>query len=145
MTVSSTAKSSNTQSADQYHKAQLHISQTDAPTLKNTAGAMTYTAADCLGGIILRDPNGAGRTDVLPTAALLVALMVDERIGDTIDFMVINTADAAETITMTAGSGGAFDTNQTATSKTVTQDTTKWFRIRLTGVVAGSEAYVVYC
>jgi hypothetical protein len=38
-----------------------------------TAGAVTLTAAQILGGYINRDCNGANRTDTLPTAALLVA------------------------------------------------------------------------
>ena len=143
MTVSATI-SSNTASADMYHKAQLHISQTDAPTLKNTAGAVTYTAADVIGGLIVRDPNGASRTDVLPTAALLIAALVDERVGDTFIVRVMNAADANETITITAGSGGAFDTNITATAKIIAQDGKKEVIIRLTNVTAGSEAYVCY-
>lgn len=134
----------NSQSKDQYHKAFRHISKHDAPTLLNTAGALTYTNSDIVGGIILRDPNGASRTDVLPTAALLVALLRGEEIGDMINVAIINCADAAETITITAGSGGAFDTNITATAKIIGQDLTKVVRIRITNVTAGSEAYVIY-
>lgn len=109
-----------------------------------TAGARTYTAAEVLGGIIVRDCAGAGRSDVLPTAALLVAAMDRPRIGDTIRCYIVNGSDAAETLTIGAGTGGAFDTNQTAASRVIPQNSSKDVYIRLTGVVAGSEAYVVY-
>lgn len=129
---------------DQVHKAFRHVAKWDAPTQIATAGAATYTAAQILAGIVLRDPAGAGRTDVLPTAALLVGALRGEEIGDVIKFVLCNQADANETITLTAGSGGAFDTGVTSTQKTVVQDAKKEVYIRLTGVVAGSEAYVVY-
>lgn len=110
-----------------------------------TAGARTYTAAEVIGGIIVRDPNGAGRTDTLPTAALLVAALDRPRVGDTLTLAIINGADAAETITLNAGTGGGFDTNQTAASRVIPQNSSKDVYIRLTNVTAGSEAYVVYC
>lgn len=123
-------------------KANKVVPQTSAPTLITTAGAETYTAAQVLGGIIWRDPAGAGRTDVLPTAALLVAAMLGEQVGDTIDFLLINEADANETITLSAGTGGAFE--QLAATRIVPQNTSRLVRIRLTNVTAGSEAYKVY-
>ncbi len=109
-----------------------------------TAGARTYTAAEVLGGIIVRDCAGAGRSDVLPTAALLVAAMDRPRIGDTIRCYIVNGSDDEETLTIGAGTGGAFDTKQTATSRVIPQNSSKDVYIRLTGVVSGSEAYVVY-
>src|SRR5690242_21789308 len=75
-------------------------------TTDTTAGALTYTAAMLLGGMILRDPNGAGRSDVTPTAAqILAALEGKAQIGQGFRFTIRNTADAAETITLTAGTG----------------------------------------
>jgi hypothetical protein len=109
-----------------------------------TAGARTYTAAEVLGGIIVRDCAGAGRSDVLPTAALLVAAMDRPRIGDVVRCYIVNGSDAAETLTIGAGTGGAFDTNQTTASRVIPQNSSKDVYIRLTGVVSGSEAYVVY-
>jgi hypothetical protein len=113
-----------------------------APTEITTAGAATYTAANVLGGLILRDPAGAGRTDVLPTAALLVAALPDLRIGDVLSVLVINNADAAETITISAGTGGTV--TQIAGSRIIPQNTSRMVYIRFTGVATGSEAYVVY-
>lgn len=68
-----------------------------------TAGAATYTAAQLLGGLILRDPAGANRSDVTPTAALIIAGITNAATGDSFEFTIKNTADAAETITVTEG------------------------------------------
>jgi hypothetical protein len=110
-----------------------------------TAGARTYTAAEILGGIIVRDCAGAGRSDVLPTAALLVAAMEKPRIGDVLRVYIVNGSDAAEAITIGAGTGGTFNANQTATSRVIPQNASKDICIQITGVAPGSEAYVVYC
>lgn len=123
-------------------KANKFVDQAVVPTCITTAGAATYTAAQVLGGIIWRDPAGAGRTDVLPTAALLVAAMIEEQVGDCIDVLVVNEADENETITLSAGTGGAFD--QLAATRIIPQNTSRLVRIVLTNVTAGSEAYKVY-
>lgn len=109
-----------------------------------TAGPQTYTAADIIGGTIVRDPAGASRTDVLPTAALLVAALPGAQVGDVIDCLITNGADAAETITITAGTGGGFDANQTAASRVIGQLGSKIVRIRFTNVTPAAEAYVAY-
>lgn len=115
-----------------------------APASINTAGAVTYTAAQILGGIIVRDPNGAARNDVLPTAALLVAAMPGVAVGDIVKTKLINGADAAETITLSAGAGGGFDANQTAASQVLPQLNSKDIIIRITNVTPAAEAYVAY-
>jgi hypothetical protein len=120
--------------------------QRPAFTSLATAGNATYTAAQLLSGTIVRDPNGLARTDTLPTAALLVAALNalgGAEIGDVIDTYVVNGADAAETITLAAGTGGTFDANQTAAARIIGQNASKMIRIRLTGVASGAEAYAV--
>lgn len=112
--------------------------------LISTAGNATYLSADILKGIVKRDPNGAGRTDVLPTAALLVAAIAGCQVRDVVRCLFINCADAAETITMSAGAGGAFDTDQIAATRIIPQNTSREVVIRLTNVTPSSEAYVVY-
>lgn len=71
-----------------------------------TAGAETYTAAQLATGVITRDPNGLARTDTTATATAIVegtpALDTD---GDILKCYVINTADAAEAITLAGGTG----------------------------------------
>lgn len=124
--------------------ANAYISQSTA-TSDATAGARTYTAAEILGGLIVRDCAGGSRSDVLPTAALLVAAMDKPKVGDVIRCYIVNGSDAAETITIGAGTGGGFDTNQTAASRVIPQNSSKDIYIRITGVASGSEAYVVYC
>jgi predicted RecA/RadA family phage recombinase len=119
-------------------------SQVGLPISKNTAGAVTLTAAEVLSGLVVADPNGAARTYTLPTAALLVAAMPGARVGDVVRCYVINGADAAETLTLAAGAGGAFDANQTASSQVIPQNASKMVHIRITNIGAATEAYVVY-
>jgi len=80
------------------------ISQSSVATI-NTAGVATYTAAQLLGGLILRDPAGGARADVTPTAALIIAGLPQAGVGNSFEFTIRNTADAAEAITVTAGTG----------------------------------------
>ena len=70
-----------------------------------TAAAVTYSVAQVLGGIILRDPAGAARADLLPTAAALLAELEGAVAGTAFEFTIRNTADAAETITVTTNTG----------------------------------------
>jgi len=113
-----------------------------SPLVDSTAGAKTYAAADVLSGLIVRDPNGAGRTDTFPTAALLVAAIPGAAVGDKIRCKIVNNADAAETITLQAGSGGSFGATQK--THTIAQNASLEVVIRLTNVTASSEAYVIY-
>lgn len=115
-----------------------------APASKSTAGGVTLTAAEIIGGIVVADPSGAGRTYTLPTAALMVAAVPGVQVGDIVRCKIVNGADAAETITLAAGSGGAFDANQTTASQVIAQLNSKDVVIRFTNVTASSEAYVVY-
>ena len=91
-------------SITRFNKVGAVIVPKSTVTTTTTAGAVTYTAAELLGGLILRDPNGAARSDVTPTAALVVAALGRiVKAGDSFEFVIRNTADAAETITITAG------------------------------------------
>jgi len=69
------------------------------------AGAGTYSAEAIAGGLITRDPNGAGRTDTTATAAAIIAACNLTADGDTVKCYVVNTADAAEVITLAGGDG----------------------------------------
>lgn len=108
-----------------------------------TASAVTLTAAQLAGGLILRDPNGAGRSDTTPTAALLVAYFSNGGlrpiIGQRFEFIIKNTADAAETITILAGTGCTL-----SGTMTIAQNNLKRFLVEFTGVNAGAEAYTLY-
>ena len=127
---------------DQNVKAGRLITSPDtAPA--STTSTTTLTAAQVLGGIVVNDPSGGSITMTLPTAALLDAALPEPRIGDVIRCLVVNGADAAETITIAAGTGGGFDANQTSASRVIGQNTSKTLHIRITGVGAAA-AYVVY-
>ncbi len=121
-----------------------------AAAVVSTAGAGTITAANIITGTILRDCTGASRTDTLDTAANIVAALAAAfgtaaAIGDCIDCLYANASDpVTEIITVAAGSGGAFASEQTAVSRTILGTSSRLMRIRITGVAGGSEAYVVY-
>lgn len=108
-------------------------------TVEATAGAVTYTAAVIKGGIILRDPNGAGRADLFPTAANLVAALPSCPVGTTFRVLIRNTADAAETITMTTNTGLTL-----SGTMTIAQNQQRQFIVRLTNVTSGAEAVTIY-
>lgn len=115
-----------------------------AAASKATAGAVTLSAAEILGGVVVADCAGAGRTYTLPTAAQLVAAIPGVAVGDIVRCKIVNGSDAAETITLAEGTGGSWDTNQTAASRVIPQNTSKDVVIRFTNVTASSEAYAVY-
>lgn len=109
------------------------------PSSLNTAGAGTYTAAQLLSGIIVRDPNGASRVDTFDTAANILAAAPYLAVGDIFSFLLINGADAAETITIAAGTGGSFDANNGA-SRVYAQNSQRLIMIRITSATT----YVIY-
>jgi len=112
-----------------------------------TASAVTYTADQVFGGRIERDPNGSGRTDVLPTVTLLVAYLRGKagEVGVTLPetvvfpFVIENKADAAETITLSGGTGGTVASGHTMT---IAQNNSKRFELTIL-TTPGSEAYVI--
>lgn len=130
--------------------AQDQGSKIGSPIIYNTptpasyaAGAQTFLAADLLGQIIVHDGTGSP-TDTLPTAALLVAAIPNCRVGDTVECLIINGANATATITLAAGAGGTFDTNQGGGSKIIGFASSKYVNIRITNTTLGSQAYSIY-
>jgi hypothetical protein len=107
---------------------------------KTEASDQPYTAAQILGGMILRDPNGGARQDTLPTAANIVAAIPGAAVGTAFEFTVRNTADANETITV-AAPGVPVTLSGTMT---IAQNNSKTFLVVLTNVGAGTEAVTVY-
>jgi hypothetical protein len=108
-------------------------------TTDATAGARTYTAAELKGGMILRDPAGGARSDVTPTAALIVAGIAGCVVGSGLEFTVRNTADASETITVTAG-----DRVTLSGTMTIAQNNSKRFLAVVTDIGSGTEAVTIY-
>jgi len=115
------------------------VAHSTTVTTDATAGARTYTAAELIGGLILRDPAGAGRSDVTPAAAAIVSGIAGAVIGSSFEFTVRNTADAAETITITAGTGVTL-----LGTMTIAQNNSKRFLAVCDAVTSGSEAVTIY-
>ena len=100
-----------------------------------TASAVTFTAAQILGGLILRDPNGLGRADLVPTAASLYSALGNpvKIAGASFEFTIRNTADAAETITLTTNTGMTM-----SGTMTIAQNNTKTFKVVFTSPTAAT-------
>lgn len=109
-------------------------------TTDTTAGNNTWTIAEMFGGLLLRDPAGGARSDVSPTAALIVAGIACATVNDTFETLMINTADGSETVTLTAGTG------VTLIPATLAADQNQSLRLvtRLVNVTACSEAVTIY-
>lgn len=104
-----------------------------------TVGAVTYTSSEVMGGLILRDPAGAARADLIATAANLRSILSGPIVGSSFEFTIRNTADAAETITLTTNTGITL-----SGTMTIAQNNTKRFLVVFTNVGAGTEAATVY-
>ena len=89
-----------------------------------TAAAVTLTTDQVQGGLILRDPNGGARADLVPTAAAMSDAINSPIKGENIsfEFTIRNTADAAETITVTTNTGVTL-----SGTMTIAQNNTKRF------------------
>jgi hypothetical protein len=109
-------------------------------TVDATAGVKTYTAAELIGGLILRDPAGGARSDVSPSAADIVAGFAGGIVGSSFEFTIRNAADAAEAITLTAGAGVTLS----PASQVIAQSNSKRFLCRLDNVGSGTEAVTIY-
>lgn len=108
-----------------------HFMPARVVTTESTASAVTYSASVFVNGLILRDPNGGGRSDVTPTAALIYDELGDPEVGSSFEVVIRNTADAAETITITAGTGVTL-----SGTMTIAQNNTKLFRAVVTSPTA---------
>lgn len=98
----------------------------------------TITIATLLTKVIDGTPTSAA-TYTLPTAALLVAGIIDAKVGDSFEFVINNKSGGANTITVAAGSGGTADG-----TLTVAQNVVRAFKIIITNVTGASEAYFAY-
>ena len=118
------------------------------PVAVATAGAATYTVTQLFGRLVLRDPAGANRTDVSPTATLIVNAIPRAIVGSSFEFAIRNTADGDEVITVSAGVGVTL-----SGPMTVNRNQTRKFIARVTGistpavtiysVTAGEDTYLL--
>ena len=108
-------------------------------TTISTAGIVSYAAAEVAGGLILRDCNGAGRADTVPTAAALLAVIPGAQVGQAVRFTIRNTSGGATSITVSTNTGVTL-----SGTMTIAQNNSKDFLAVFTNVTAASEAYTLY-
>ncbi len=70
-----------------------------------TAGNYSITAAALAGGIISRDPICSARTDTFPLGSAIETAIPGLPVGSAFSCYYINTANAAETITLAVATG----------------------------------------
>lgn len=114
------------------------------PTSISASTAQTLTATQLGTGIITINATAA-LTATFDTAANIVGYVNNNSagavVGDVMQVLLVN-GQATNAITLAAGSGGSFDTNQA--TRTIAASTSKYCYIRLTNVTGGSEAYTIY-
>lgn len=107
------------------------VAPSATPANITTAGAGTYTAANLAVGVITRNPSGAARTDTTDTAANLISTLGLTANYQERECLIVNTATAAETITLAGG------TNVTLKGTiTIEQNTAVRIAILRTGAAA---------
>ncbi len=131
------------------HKVESQVQSRPEPNAATAAGAHTITIAEIKNEILRCDPT-ADRAWTAPTAALAVAGVTDAKVGDCLDFYLINTgtANADEIITISAGSGGTLVGSGAVLTANAVNDAfssgSGHFRLRFTNVTTDSEAYDLF-
>lgn len=118
---------------------QGNLSRQYIDTTINTASNVTYTAQEVFNGIIFRDCNGADRTDTLPTAAALVAVVPEPVVGSSMEVLVQNTTVGLNLLTLQANTGVTLNE-----SLTIAAGITNRFLIVFDNVSGGTEAVTVF-
>ena len=123
-----------------------YIVGTGTPISTVPAGTSTIDVGQLLTGIIIQAPS-VPNTSTLDSAANIVAgvmkISAGTLAGDIIQCYFGNGSNA-NAITLAAGSGGSFDTNQLIAARTIAANASRWVFVRLTNVTLGSEAYTIY-
>ena len=119
--------------APQVKQGRLNAQIQEAPTNIADGGAMAFTAASLLNGIVTATPT-ASRNVQLPTGAAL-DLVSEFAINDSIDFSVVTLAAFALTVTVNTGV-----TIVGAAATAATTGSTARFRLRKTA----ADTFVVY-
>ncbi len=104
-------------------------------TYTDAAGNTTMLPSDLLSGLILWDAGAGGITATTPTATDIINALQSfaEKawIGMAFEFVIKNTSDGAETITVAAGTGITL-----SGTATIAQSNAKRFRVVVTNVDA---------
>jgi hypothetical protein len=107
----------------------------------STAGDVTYSANAILGGLQIRDPNGAARVDTIPSATTILAQIPQHFDNLSFTLKIRNEGTTGETITLAASTG------ITLVGDCIIQpDTTRefFFHITDTAIMGGTDAITVY-
>jgi len=121
----------------------MWMTGTGVVTTGTGATGTTATAAQLGGGIFVWNSTAAAQTVTLDTATNIVNYMNNNsagvQIGDIFQCLIIN-GGATNSFTITAGSGGASDANQSVI--TIAAAASKTLLIRITAI--STPAYIVY-
>lgn len=112
---------------------------TVTPTVNAVAAAVTYSVAEILSGLILRDALSSARADLLPTAAAVVAAIEGCQVGTSFRFWIRNTGAGAGSITVTTNTG-----NTLSGTVAIVFQQMKEFMAVVTNATVGSEAITYY-
>lgn len=112
---------------------------TVTPAVEATAGAVTYTVAQILSGLLLRDALSGAKADLLPTAAAIVAAIEGCQVGTSFRTWIRNTGAGAGSITLTTNTGLTLS----GTVAIVFQQQKELLFV-VTNATPGSEAVTVY-
>ena len=130
-------------------RVDIALENMPTPPAAISAAAHTVLIAEIHTRILRMDPT-ADRAWTLCTAALAVAGTPGARVGDTVDFSIINigTAGADEIITLAAGTGGTLVGSGAVLTSDPVNDAfssgSGLFRLQFDNVTASSEAISVY-
>lgn len=112
---------------------------TVTPTANAVAAAVTFSVAEILSGMILRDTASSARADLVPTAANIVAGINGCQANTSFRTIIRNTSSGAGSITVTTNTGITL-----SGTMTIAYLTQKEFLVVVTSVVPGAEAVTFY-
>lgn len=107
-----------------------------SPPLATADANHSATTNELVRGMFDTSAATSGRSINLPTAAAAVAALDGAVVGTSVEFVVVN--PSGQTITVAPGTGGS-----ALGVMTVATTVSGHFRLRLTNVTSGSEAYQV--
>lgn len=123
-------------------KTGIHYRDASVTTI-NSATDETYTAAQCLGGIISRDAGLVAKNDTLPTAASLITAMQADNsvvtVGSSFEFIVDNISGLA-VVNLAAGTGGTI-----SGKNSIEVSAARKVKVLVTNVTPTFESVNFYC
>lgn len=112
---------------------------TVTPTPNAVNAAVTYSVAEILSGLILRDALSTARADLLPTAAAIIAGINGCQVGTSFRTWIRNTGAGAGSITLTTNTGLTL-----SGTMVIAFQTQKELMFVVTNVFPNQEAVTVY-